>query len=152
MKQSAGLLLYKITGDDLSVLLVHPGGPFWAKKDAGAWTIPKGGVEPGEELLSAAIREFNEETGRVISGKFIPLTPVKQKGGKLVHAWAIEGAFEMAHLKSNTFEMEWPPKSGKLRTFPEVDRAGWFGVTEAFIKILPGQRDFISELQKLLSI
>ena len=145
-KKSAGILLYRRRSETLEVLLVHPGGPFWAKKDEGAWSIPKGEYSDGEDPLTAALREFQEETGAQPSGEFIPLTPVKQAGGKLVHAWALQMDFNPAVLKSNTFAMEWPPKSGKLRDFPEVDRAAWFGIDEARRKILKGQVDFLDQL------
>lgn len=152
MKQSAGILLYRYHQKTLEVLLVHPGGPFYARKDAGAWTIPKG--EPGadeEDLLLVAQREFEEETGTAVEGAFIKLNPVKQKGGKLVHAWALEHEFEVSTLKSNTFEMPWPPKSGKMQSFPEIDKAAWFSVPEALTKILPAQGAFIEELMILLN-
>lgn len=152
MKQSAGILLYRYHQKTLEVLLVHPGGPFYARKDAGAWTIPKG--EPGadeEDLLLVAQREFEEETGMAVEGAFIKLSPVKQKGGKLVHAWALEHEFEVSTLKSNTFEMPWPPKSGKMQSFPEIDKAAWFSVPEALTKILPAQGAFIEELMILLN-
>ncbi|MCZ8284079.1 MAG: NUDIX domain-containing protein, partial [Bacteroidia bacterium] len=130
MKQSAGILLYRFRQNALEVMLVHPGGPFYARKDAGAWTIPKGEPDEDEDLLLAAQREFTEETGHVLKGTFIALTSVKQKGGKLVHAWAVEGDMDVAALQSNTFEMPWPPKSGKMQRFPEIDKAAWFGVEE----------------------
>jgi predicted NUDIX family NTP pyrophosphohydrolase len=149
MKQSAGILLYRFREKELEVMLVHPGGPFYAKKDAGAWTIPKGEPDEGEDLLLAAQREFEEETGMPVEGTFIQLTPVKQKGGKLVHAWAIEGDMDVTTLKSNTFEMPWPPKSGKMQSFPEIDKAAWFRVEEALTKILPAQGAFIEELRTL---
>lgn len=151
MKQSAGILVYRYHQKALEVLLVHPGGPFYARKDEGAWTIPKG--EPGaeEDLLQAAKREFAEETGMQPEGTFLRLTPVKQKGGKLVHAWALESDFELSTLKSNTFEMPWPPKSGKMQSFPEIDKAAWFGIPEALVKILPAQGAFIEELVGILS-
>jgi predicted NUDIX family NTP pyrophosphohydrolase len=150
MKQSAGILLYRYHHKVPQLLLVHPGGPFWARKDIGAWTIPKG--EPGEEedLLITAKREFTEETGFAVEGDFIKLTPVKQKAGKLVHAWAVEGDMDAALLKSNTFEMPWPPKSGKMQSFPEIDKAQWFSPGEAMEKILPAQAAFIEELKLLL--
>ncbi len=152
MKQSAGILLYRYHPKTLEVLLVHPGGPFYARKDEGAWTIPKG--EPGEgeeDLLLVAQREFAEETGMRPEGAFMKLTPVKQKGGKLVHAWALESEFEVSSLKSNTFDMPWPPKSGRMQSFPEIDKAAWFSVEEAFTKILPAQGAFIEELRMMLS-
>src|SRR4051812_39797955 len=127
-KKSAGLLLYRDSAAGLGGLLVHPGGPVWAEKDDGAWSIPKGGFTGGEEPLAAAKREFEEETGVLPTGEFLPLEPLRQPGGKLVFAWAVRADFDTAHLKSNTFSMEWPPKSGKHQEFPEIDRAGWFGV------------------------
>lgn len=152
MKQSAGILLYRYHQHELQVMLVHPGGPFYAKKDTGAWTIPKGEPDEGEEdLLLVARREFEEETGAQVEGRFIQLTPVKQKGGKLVHAWAVESNFDVNILKSNTFEMPWPPKSGKMQRFPEVDKAEWFSVQEALLKILPAQGAFIEELVGILT-
>lgn len=150
MKQSAGILLYRFRQNALEVMLVHPGGPFYARKDAGAWTIPKGEPDEDEDLLLAAQREFTEETGHVLKGTFIALTSVKQKGGKLVHAWAVEGDMDVAALQSNTFEMPWPPKSGKMQRFPEIDKAAWFGVEEALTKILPVQGAFIEELVRQL--
>src|ERR1700733_10588544 len=135
-KQSAGILLYRKTGSSLQVFLVHPGGPFFKNKDAGAWSIPKGEFLDDEDALVAAKREFFEETGQAISnGKFIPLKPVQLKSGKIVHAWAIEGDIDHETITSNLFEMEWPPKSGRMQSFPEIDRAGWFDVDEARIKI-----------------
>jgi predicted NUDIX family NTP pyrophosphohydrolase len=148
-KKSAGLLLYRRASEGMEVLLVHPGGPFWAKKDEGAWSIPKGEFEDGEDPLAAAQREFQEEMGARPSGEFIPLTPVKQAGGKLVYAWAVPADFDPATLKSNMFSIEWPPKSGKLREFPEVDRAAWFQMEEARRKILKGQAAFLDQLSAL---
>jgi len=145
-------LLYRKQQDELQLLLVHPGGPFWAKKDAGAWTIPKGELSEGEDPLSAAKREFNEETGHVVTGPFTKLTPLKQKSGKLIYAWAAEGDLDLNDFKSNEFEMEWPPRSGKYRSFPEADKAGWFSLKEASVKILPGQLGFVSELAALLKL
>jgi predicted NUDIX family NTP pyrophosphohydrolase len=144
-KQSAGILLYRRKNEQLEVLLVHPGGPFWTKKDRGAWSIPKGEYE-GEEALAAAKREFEEETGFPIEGETLALSRQKQKGGKLVDAWAVEGDFNPDKLSSNTFEMEWPPKSGQRQRFPEIDKAGWFAVETALEKINPGQAAFIHEL------
>ena len=150
MKKSAGILIYKKLKDELQVLLVHPGGPFWKNKDAGAWSIPKGEFNADEEPLAAAKREFEEETGLAISGKFLPLTPVKQKSGKMIYAWAVENDIELSSVKSNLFEMEWPPRSGKTQSFPEIDKASWFTVNEAKKKIVPGQFSFIQELLQLL--
>jgi|SRR5689334_5930527 len=148
-KSSAGVLLYRHR-DELEVFLVHPGGPFWAKKDAGAWTIPKGEIADGEEPFEAAQREFLEETGFDIDGEFRRLDPIKQAGGKIVQAWVIEADCDPAQLHSNRFAMEWPPKSGKTREFPEVDRAGWFTVSEARTKILAGQVRLLDQLVSLL--
>lgn len=145
-KQSAGLLMYRQRNDQIEVLLVHPGGPFWAKKEFGAWSIPKGEYGQGEEALEVAIREFKEETGFQASGDFIPLAPVRQSSGKVVRAWAIEGDCDARAIKSNTFSLEWPPKSGKQQEFPEVDRAEWFSVNEAKRRILKGQIPLIKEL------
>lgn len=146
MKQSAGILLYKFLNQNLHVLLVHPGGPFFAKKDEGAWSIPKGEFTEGEDALETAKREFLEETGQSIAGSFEPLEAVKQKGGKRVYAWAVEGDLDTAAVKSNDFELEWPPRSGKIKCFPEIDRAEWFYVEEALGKILPAQQDLIHQL------
>jgi predicted NUDIX family NTP pyrophosphohydrolase len=149
MKQSAGILMYRGSPPALELLLVHPGGPFWAKKDLGAWSIPKGEYEDGEDPLAVAIREFTEELGtRPINGptKVLSLDELAQPSGKLVSAYAIVGDFDPAHLKSNDFEMEWPPKSGRMQSFPEVDRAAWFAPAEAREKILPGQEPFIDRL------
>lgn len=149
-KKSAGLLVYRIHNGKPQVFLVHPGGPFWAKKDAGAWSIPKGEFAD-EDPLVAAKREFLEETGITIDGEFKALKQVTQKSGKLVHAWAVEADLDPSQVKSNTFEIEWPPKSGKMREFPEVDRAAWFGLEEALEKINPAQAGFIRELSSNLS-
>ena len=151
MLTSAGLLMFRVNAGALQVLLVHPGGPFCAKKDAGVWTIPKGMPEEGEELLECARREFREETGfDAGDGPFLPLSTVKQKGGKVVHAWAMQGDCDPAQLKSNTFSLEWPPRSGKMADFPEIDRAAWFGVEEARRRILKGQLGFIEHLVALV--
>jgi len=150
-KVTAGLLLYRRRGE-LEVFLVHPGGPFWAKKDAGAWSLPKGELGEGEEPLEAAKREFTEETGFPIDGAFRSLDPVKQSGGKIVHAWAIEGDCDAAQVRSNLFSMEWPPKSGKTREFPEVDRAGWFNIPAARTRIIPAQIGFLDELISALKV
>ena len=138
-KRSAGLLLYRLTDDGPEVFLVHPGGPFWAKKDAGAWSIPKGEIADGEEPLAAARREFAEETGFTLAGEAIPLGTFRQPSGKQVTAFAVQGDLDPAAVTSNTFELQWPPRSGRTQTFPEVDRAGWFGKDEAECKILRGQ-------------
>ena len=149
MRESAGLLLFRRHGGRLEVLLVHPGGPFWASKDDGAWTIPKGELTGEEDPLAAAKREFEEETGAAPSGPLIALTPLRQPGGKLVHAWAVEGFFDPASLRSNSFQMEWPPRSGRQQEFPEVDRAEWFDLMGARRKIVRGQAPFLNELERL---
>jgi len=150
-KISAGLLLYRIRNGVLEFLLVHPGGPFWKDKDGGAWTIPKGEIGDDEEPIAAAIREFEEELGFKPSGQFIELTPIKQKAGKLVHAWAFEGDCDPNQIKSNTFSMEWPPRSGKQAEFAEVDRAQFLNLEAAKTKINPGQIPLLEELQRLLA-
>jgi predicted NUDIX family NTP pyrophosphohydrolase len=142
---SAGLLVYRAS----EVLLAHPGGPYWAKKDAGAWTIPKGQVEFGDELLETAQREFTEETGFTMEGPFLPLTPVRQKSGKTVHAFACAGDFDPAGFVSTSFEIEWPPRSHRMQTFPEIDRLAWFGAAEAAEKILGYQLPFLRELEEI---
>ena len=150
MKTSAGLLLYRFKKEVPEFFLVHPGGPFWKNKDIGSWSIPKGEVEENEDYLPAAIREMEEETGITISiskEKFIPLQKVKQNPGKIIFAWAAEADFEPSKIKSNLFEMEWPPKSGKKQSFPEVDKAGWFSFEEARKRILPGQTPLLEELK-----
>ena len=149
-KISAAVLLYRRRNDEIEVLLVHPGGPFWAKKDIGAWSLPKGEIADGEPALDAARREFHEETGMAIDGDFTELKPVKQKGGKVVHAWAVQGDFDPSQLRSNAFSIEWPPKSGKVQAFPEVDRAAWFALQEARSRILAGQADLLDQLARLL--
>ena len=149
-KRSAGLLMYRRRGGAVELLLVHPGGPFWAKKDDGAWSIPKGEYDDGEAPLAVAKREFAEEVGAVPDGDFIDLGEVTQAGRKVVRAFALEGDFDVARLQSNTFEIEWPPKSGRKRSFPEVDRAEWFAPDEARRKILAGQRPFIERLLAVL--
>jgi predicted NUDIX family NTP pyrophosphohydrolase len=151
-KQSAGLLIYRRRHDALEVFLVHPGGPFWQNKDLGAWSIPKGEFEPTDDPLTVAKRELNEETGHSVDGPFTPLAPIKQRGGKIVHAWAVAADFDVGEVVSNTFSMEWPPRSGKMREFPEVDRAEWFHVKTAEEKIIEAQRGFLSELKTRLSI
>jgi len=138
--------LFRQNGETLEVLLVHPGGPFWINKDEGSWSIPKGEFEDGEQPLDAAKREFQEETGASPEGEFIPLDSLRQPSGKLIYAWAVASEFDPSALKSNTFKLEWPPKSGKLRDFPEVDKAAWFGIEEARRKILKGQAGFLDQL------
>jgi predicted NUDIX family NTP pyrophosphohydrolase len=133
----------------LQVLLVHPGGPFWAKKDIGAWSIPKGEFTAGEDPLEAAKREFREETGCGVEGEYIPLVPLKQPSGKIIHVWALAGDCDPSRLQSNTFSMEWPPGSGRTREFPEVDRAAWFPLAEARRRIVRGQVGFLDELAGL---
>ena len=150
-KISAGLLLYRCRPAGLEVFLVHPGGPFWVKKDAGAWSIPKGEVAPGEELLAAARREVQEETGLRVAGDFRALEPVRQSGGKIVHAWATQSDCDAGAIRSNTFEMEWPPRSGRTQAFPEVDRAAWFDLANARVKITKGQLPLLDQLERLLA-
>lgn len=150
-KHSAGLVIYRLTGKEPEVLLVHPGGPFWSRRDLGAWSIPKGEFIPGaEEPLAAAIREVGEETGCVVKPPFTELTPVRQKGGKTVHAWAVEGDCDPSGHQCNTYELEWPPRSGKFQTYPEVDQARWFALAQARRKILEAQGAFLDELEKIL--
>ena len=149
-KRSAGILLYRNAGHALELLLVHPGGPFWAKKDIGAWSIPKGEYAAGEDALAVALRELEEETGARVRGDLLPLGELVQPGRKIVTAWALHGDFDVAALKSNFFELEWPPKSGRRVSFPEVDRAQWFSVAQARQKILSGQRNFIDRLLEAL--
>ena len=145
---SAGLLLYRNNRPGaLEVLLVHPGGPFWARKDEGSWSIPKGEFEAGADALEAARREFLEETGSRIEGAFVALTPLRQPSGKLVYAWAVEGDLDTSSIRSNTFSIEWPPRSGRQQEFPEIDRAAWFDIAAARRKILAGQRGFLDELE-----
>ena len=150
-KRSAGLLMYRRAAAGLAVLLVHPGGPFWAKKDAGAWSIPKGEYAPGEDPLAVARREFEEETGARPHGDVVPLGEIVQAGGKRVTAWAVEGDFDPATLVSNTFETEWPPRSGRKVRFPEVDRAAWFSAEEARDKLVSAQRAFVDRLVRLVA-
>ncbi|OGB63864.1 MAG: NUDIX hydrolase [Caldithrix sp. RBG_13_44_9] len=147
---SAGILLYHFRHQILEVFLVHPGGPFWAKKDAGAWSLPKGEFTAGEDPLLAARREFKEETGYDLDGFFLPLSPIRQKSGKIIQIWALEGEADPAAIKSNTFPLEWPPKSGHQQEFPEIDRAGWFTLQQAREKIVSGQLGFLQELETLL--
>jgi len=142
--------MYRHRGGVLEVFLVHPGGPYWAKKDLGSWSIPKGEFTPEEDPLEAARREFEEETGFPAAGRFSPLTPIRQPSGKIVHAWAFEGDCDPWAIKSNTFSMEWPPRSGKYQEFPEVDRAEWFTIETAKEKILKGQVGLLDELQAMI--
>ena len=150
-KLSAGILLYRFNDAVLEVLLAHPGGPFWVRKDEGAWSIPKGEFREGEDPLENAIREFEEETGTKLRGKFIQLAPLRQKSGKIIHAFAHEGDLDPAKITSNTFELEWPPRSGKKIKVPEIDRVEWFSPDMSRKKINPGQEDFIRQLLLLLS-
>lgn len=149
-KQSAGILLYRSNGKQTEVFLGHPGGPFWAKKDAGAWSVPKGEYLEGEAPLDAAIREFEEETGYRPSGDFYQLTTIRQKGHKTVHCWAVAGDLDPEKIVSNTFEMEWPPRSGKMKVFPEIDRGAWFPLDIAREKINERQASFLDDLQQIV--
>lgn len=152
-KQAAGILLFRRGPSGLQVLLAHPGGPLWARKDAGAWTLPKGQFTDGERPLDAARREFEEEMGSAPAGaSFHELGTLKQPSGKIIHAWAAESDFDVTTVKSNLFEMEWPPKSGRMAAFPEVDRACWFSIAEARLKILKGQAPFLDRLLALTEI
>jgi predicted NUDIX family NTP pyrophosphohydrolase len=144
---SAGILAFR-RRPELEVLLAHPGGPFWAKKDAGAWTIPKGLVEPGDELIAAARREFTEETNLVAEGEMFEFAPVAQKSGKMVHAFALEADFDLSQFASNTFMVEWPPKSGRRQSFPEIDRIAYFALPIAQLKIIAYQLPLLAELEK----
>ena len=153
-KQSAGLLLYRLASEGLEVLLVHPGGPFWTRKDDGAWSIPKGEVEAGEEPLGVALREFEEELGApppIARDALVDLGTIRQKAGKIVAAWCGEGDFDPSGLRSNTFSIEWPPRSGQQKEFPEVDRAAWFGLAEARVKVLAAQVELIDRLEALVA-
>jgi predicted NUDIX family NTP pyrophosphohydrolase len=150
-KESAGLLVYRFKGGNLEVFLVHPGGPFWSKKDDGSWSIPKGEYPPTEKPLDAARREFREETGTEMEGDSLALEPVRQPGGKIVHAWAVEGELDPLPIKSNTFRLEWPRGSGKFQEFPEIDKAGWFSIDKAAVKILKGQMGLLEQLRKNLA-
>ena len=150
--KSAGILMYKITADGPAVLLVHPGGPFWAKKDDGAWSIPKGEYEPTERALDAAKREFFEETGVRVESECIALTPVRLKSGKLVAAWACQGDLDVEQIRGNMFEMEWPPRSGNRRSFPEIDRGEWFTIELARLKINEAQAAFLDQLVVLSAV
>jgi predicted NUDIX family NTP pyrophosphohydrolase len=150
VKISAGLLLFRRGSAGLELFLAHPGGPFWSHKDAGAWTIPKGAIEPGEEPLAAALREFEEETGVRPEGPFLPLGSIRQKAGKEIHAWAWEGDADPDRITSNTVRTEWPRGSGRWLTFPEVDRCGWFDPKMAREKINPAQAELIARLEAAL--
>jgi predicted NUDIX family NTP pyrophosphohydrolase len=150
LKASAGILLYRRRQGELEVLLAHPGGPYWVKRDLGAWTIPKGEIGGGEDPLAAARREFAEETGVVPGEPAMALAPIRQRGGKVVHAWAIEGDCDADAIVSNRFTLEWPPRSGKTAEFPEIDRAGWFALGEARRRILEAQAPLLDELQRRL--
>jgi predicted NUDIX family NTP pyrophosphohydrolase len=149
-RKSAGILLYRRSSIGIEVFLVHPGGPFWAGRDSGAWTVPKGEIDADEDALDAAKREFREETGARVDGEFVELVPVRQPSGKVVHAWAVEGDVDAAAITSNTFSIEWPPKSGRMREFPEIDRGGWFTLAEARDKLLPGQRPLLDQLRQMI--
>jgi predicted NUDIX family NTP pyrophosphohydrolase len=146
MVSSAGILMYRQTGRGLEVLLAHPGGPFWRNRDEGAWSIPKGEMDEGEDAAAAARREFLEETGCTLEGALEPLGDIRQRGGKRVTAFAVEGDLDVDAIKSNTFEIEWPPKSGRMQSFPEIDRAAWFDLTAAHVKILESQRQLLDRL------
>jgi predicted NUDIX family NTP pyrophosphohydrolase len=148
---SAGILLYRFQAETLEVFLVHPGGPYWQGKDAGAWSIPKGELDNGGDALATARREFEEETGSPVDGEFLPLTPLKQPGGKLVYVWALRGDIDAASIRSNTFTLEWPPRTGRRQEFPEVDRGAWFKLEAATQMILPGQRGFLEQLRAHLA-
>lgn len=153
MKQSAGLLVYRKKNGGIEVLIVHPGGPFWAKKDRGVWSLPKGEFTEGEDMLNAAIREFREELGHDASaGEYVELGSVKLKSGKTIHAWAVEGDLDISAIKSNTVSIEWPPRSGQRQDFPEVDRAGWFGPEKAKEKLHPAQAAFVDRLAEFFGI
>ncbi len=151
MPRSAGILLYRIRDGEPEVLIVHPGGPFWARKDAGAWSIPKGEHDDDEDAQACALREFEEETGTALTpAALADLGTVRLKSGKLVAAWAVEGDLDADTITSNTFELEWPPRSGRTQEFPEVDRAGWFGLDAAREKLNPAQGAFLDRLRDLL--
>ncbi|GBD41341.1 RNA pyrophosphohydrolase [bacterium HR39] len=151
MKVSAGLLPFRRRDGRIEVMLVHPGGPFFARRRDGVWSIAKGEIDPGEDALAAAVREFREETGFEPHGPFLPLGTVRQHAGKIVQAWAFAGDYDTARLRSNTFTMEWPPGSGRIAEFPEVDRAAWFDLDEARRRILPGQRPLLDVLERILA-
>lgn len=143
---SAGILLFRRGAAGLEVFLIHMGGPFWARKDAGAWSIPKGLIDADEDPLAAARREFREETGQEVDGAFLPLAPIRQAGGKIVQAWAVEGDIDADNIVSNTYRIEWPAGSGRWRSYPEADKGGWFAIQQAAEKIVAGQRALLSQL------
>ncbi|MGE5318456.1 MAG: NUDIX domain-containing protein [Chloroflexota bacterium] len=151
VKHSAGILVYRFQNKQLQILLVHPGGPYWAHKDDGVWSIPKGEIDMGEKTEEAAKREFYEETGFKIDGDFIPLSPVRLMSGKIIHAFAIEGDLDASLIHSNNFSIEWPPSSGKIQQFPEIDKGEWFTPTEAKVKLSRAQVAFINELMSILN-
>jgi predicted NUDIX family NTP pyrophosphohydrolase len=150
-RRSAGILLWRRRSAGPEVMLVHPGGPLWSKKDEGAWSVPKGEFEPGESAEAVAMREFREETGFACEGQLVALAPCRQPGGKVVLAFALEGDCDASAARSNRFSMEWPPRSGRMQEFPEVDRAAWFGLDEARRRIMPGQRPLLDELAERLA-
>jgi len=150
-EKSAGLLVYRRREGGPEFLLAHPGGPFWKNRDEGAWSIPKGLIGEGEEMLPAALREFEEETGQVVSGQFVELSPLKQKSGKVVYCWLVEADLDLTTFRSNDFELEWPPRSGRMQAFPEIDRVEWFRPEHALRKILPGQAGFIAEAMEKIA-
>ncbi len=151
MKVSAGLLPFRRRGGRIEVMLVHPGGPFFARREYGVWSIAKGEIDPGEDALAAAVREFREETGFEPHGPYVSLGSARQHAGKIVQAWAFEGDYDVSKLESNTFTMEWPPGSGRTAAFPEVDRAAWFDLDEARRRIVPGQRPLLDALERILT-
>ena len=148
---SAGILMYRRIGARLEVLLVHPGGPYWRRKDDGAWSIPKGEIDADEDAVAAARREFTEETGILLTAPLEPLGEIRQRGGKRVIAFAVEGDIDVRAIRSNSFEIEWPPRGGKMQTFPEIDRAEWFEPSVAYAKILEGQRPLLERLAELVA-
>lgn len=151
-RTSAGVLLYRIRAGIVEVFLVHPGGPYWQRKDIGVWSIPKGELEESDDALTTAQREFHEETGSEVAGEFVPLTPLKQPSGKLIHAWAVRGEIDASSITSSTFLTEWPPRSGRQQEFPEIDRGDWFTITAGKEKIVAGQRGFLDQLLEQLDL